>query len=80
MADQPVTIAEELAAALIVQMLRLEMIDAADVKAMGEGLSEEARHLLNTLIVEAEAPSDSDWRAGERRKRFRVVEDREGED
>jgi hypothetical protein len=70
-ADQPVTIAEELAAALALALLRRGVINAGDIEAMN--LGDEARDVANSLVVEAEAPSDADWRAEMARKRFVVV-------
>lgn len=74
MDDQPVTIAEELATALIVRLMRLGVITDKDVLEMTAGLSEEAQHMANALIIEAMAPQDSDWKADRARARFRVIE------
>lgn len=74
MADQPETVGEELAAALIVHMLRTGALSDDDVIAMAAGLSDEARDVANSLIIEAVAPSDSEWAAERARKRFRVVD------
>lgn len=73
MSDQPITIAEEVTAALVVGLLRKGVIDEADIAEIGGGLSDEAAHLLNSLVVEAVAPPESDWRAEMARKRFVVV-------
>ena len=70
--DQPVTIAEELAAALIVRLLRRGVIDADDIEEME--MSQEARDVAMSLIVEAAAPTASEWRAEKARERFRVVD------
>ena len=74
MDDAPQTIGEEIAMALVVQLLRKGAIDEADVDTMAEGLSDDAQHLLNCAIVEAAAPAASDWRAEKARGRFRVVD------
>lgn len=66
--------AEEIVMALIVQLLRRGLIEPSDIEAMGEGLSEEAAHLANCAVVEAAAPSQSEWQAERARSRFRVVE------
>lgn len=76
MADQPVTIAEELTAELALAMLRKGLIDSSDIEAMN--LSAEARDVANSLIVEAGAPSSSEWAAEMKRKRFVIVRN-EGE-
>ncbi len=73
MEDEPVSIAEELVMALLVQLLRKGAIDEADIEAMTEGLSDGAGHLANCAIVEAAAPSTSEWKAEQARARFRVV-------
>lgn len=73
MDDQPVTIAEEVVAALVIGLLRRGVIDESDIREMAQGLSDEAGHLLNALVVEAAAPTQSDWSAEQRRKRFRLV-------
>jgi hypothetical protein len=48
-------LAETLATALIVQLLRKGALDQEDIDVMAASLSDEARHLLNCLIIEAEA-------------------------
>ena len=72
--DEPVTIAEELAGALIVRLLRNGVLTNDDVLEMAAGLSEDAQHLANALIVEALAPPTSEWKAERARGRFRVIE------
>lgn len=58
MAPDP-PIAEEIISALIVQMLRLGVIHETDLLTI-EGLSEDARHHIEALIVEATAPPASE--------------------
>lgn len=74
-ADPPVTIAEELSAELLLAMLRRGLIDAGDIEAMS--LSPQARDVANSLIAEASAPSQSEWRAAMARKRFVIVRSEE---
>lgn len=71
MADQPVTIAEELATALILALVSKGLFDAGDIAAMN--LSPEARDVANSLLLEARSPSGSEWRAEMARRRFVVV-------
>jgi hypothetical protein len=59
-------------------MLRKGLLDEADIESMCAGLDEEAAHQLRCCVLEAAAPSVSDWRADMARKGFRVVEN-EGE-
>ena len=67
-------LAEELVSALIVALLRSGVISDDDLLA-AEGLSEDARALIEALIVEAEAPATAEWKAQKARGRFSVVED-----
>jgi hypothetical protein len=71
--EAPPPPAEELVLALFVHLLRSGAISEADVLAMGENLSEGAKHLANCTILEAAAPSQSEWRAEMARKRFVIV-------
>lgn len=73
MVDEPVSLAEEIVMALIVQLLRRGLIDETDIEAAAAGLSEEAQHLVNCAIIEAAAPPESEWSAEQARSRFRVV-------
>lgn len=75
MADQPPCLAEELVTGLIIQLLRNGTLSAEDVTAAAAGLSEDARHVAHSLIVEAEAPSVAEWQAGQRRARIHIVKD-----
>lgn len=72
MDDAP--LAEEITLALATGLLRKGLIDEADVEAMCAGLSEDAAHHLRCCVIEAQAPADSDWAAGQARARFRVVD------
>lgn len=73
--DQPVSLAEELVTALVIHLLREGVIAETDLIAINEGLSEDARHLVGAMIVEAAAPGESDGRAQLRRERFRIVKE-----
>ena len=68
--------------AFLAQMIRAEAIDPDDIAEAAERLDkagdEEAGHALRCIIVEAATPDPSDWRAEQRRNRFRVVDGPEG--
>lgn len=72
MADEPVSIGEEVATATLIALIRRAMLDAADIRDMS--LSDEARDVANSALLEAAAPSDREWAAGQARDRFRVIE------
>lgn len=56
MDDSP-SVAEELACALIVTLLRRGVLTPRDVEEMAAGLPEEAAHLAQALILESETPT-----------------------
>lgn len=74
MEGQP-PIAEELACALIVVLLRRGLIERSDFQNMPGKLTDEAERVLDALLIEAhcEPMSESEFQAEQRRKRFRIV-------
>jgi hypothetical protein len=76
-ADQPITIAEEVAASLARQLIRRGLLDASDIEDLCEGLSMEAETLVRALFIEAALAPASEVRAIKAREGFRVVGDGE---
>jgi hypothetical protein len=70
--------ADDLLTAFIVMLYRKGVIDAADMTALADEFGvkgdDEKAHLVNCLIVEAEAPAQADWQAEQARKRLRIVQ------
>lgn len=73
MADQPVTVAEEVAASVTRQLIRRGLLDLSDIEALCEGLSPEAEAVMRALFVEAAAVPASEVAALEARAGFVVV-------
>lgn len=75
-------ISDRVLLALIRQLIRSDAIDTDDIIAAADDLKargdDDAAFVLMATIVEAHAPSQSDWEAERRRGRFRVVETRDG--
>jgi hypothetical protein len=76
--DAPPPIAEDLILAVTTGLLRKGLLDEADIEAMCAGLNDETAHQLRCCVLEAAAPSQSEWRAEMARRRFVVVKN-EGE-
>lgn len=78
--DQP--LAERMLRAFLVQMLKTEAVHEDDmievVEALQKAGDEEAAHAMAALIVEANAPDQSDWEAERRRNRFHVIQSDDG--
>lgn len=87
--DAPQSLEAELFSSVIVMMLRKGIISRDDMAEVaeeferradehGEGEAkerlEQLAHLASCLILEAAAPPVSEWRADQRRSRFRVIE------
>jgi hypothetical protein len=66
--------AEELVLAMATGLLRKGLIDETDIEDMCAGLSEDVAHQLRCCVLEASAPSQAEWAAGQARERFRVIE------
>lgn len=71
-------LAERMLKALLIQMLRSDAMDPDDITEAADALAdagdEEAAHELRCMIVEAVAPSPSDWQADKARSRFRSID------
>jgi hypothetical protein len=72
-ADQPITIAEEIAAAGLRQMIRRGYFDLSDVEALCEGLTPGAEAVMRALFLEAGLAPASEVAALLAREGFRVV-------
>lgn len=75
-------LAERMLRAFLKQMIKTEAVDPDDVVEIVEALQkagdEEAAHAMAALIVEANAPDQSDWEAERRRNRFHVIQADDG--
>lgn len=73
-----VDISERMLRAFLIQMIKAEAVDPDDIAEAADQLDkdgdEEAAHAMRCIIVEAAAPSQEDWEAERRRRRFRVVD------
>jgi len=70
-------VSDPIALALIQHLVRTEQFDADDIASIAELLEAKGRsaeaHLVMVQMVEAAAPSQSEWEADQRRSRFRVI-------
>lgn len=75
-------LAERMLRAFLKQMIKTEAVDPDDMVAIVEALQregdEDAAHAMAALIVEANAPDQSDWEAERARGRFHVVGGNDG--
>lgn len=66
-----------IALALIQHLIRTDQLNGEDVNAIADTLEagdeDKSAHLVRLQLIEASAPSQVDWEAGQRRARFRVV-------
>jgi hypothetical protein len=78
--DQP--LAERMLRAFLKQMIKTEAVDPDDMVEIVEVLhregDEDAAHAMAALIVEANAPDQSDWEAERARARFHVIQGNDG--
>lgn len=74
MDDAPPCFAENVLAALIIQMIRSGALAEDDLLAAADTLDDDESAFLQALIVEAAAPPLSEWKADRARSRFRVIE------
>jgi len=78
--DQP--LAERMLRAFLKQMIKTEAVDPDDMVEIVEALhregDEDAAHAMAALIVEANAPDQSDWEAERARARFHVIQGNDG--
>lgn len=75
--DEPPCTAEAIASALTVTLLRKGVLDPDDIATAADSVEaedENAAHVLRCAVIEAEAPTQSEWLAEQARKRFRVIE------
>lgn len=80
--EQP--LAERLLRAFLTQMIRSEAVDPDDLieaaDRLERGGDEEAAHAMRCLIVEANAPEQSDWQADRARALFHAIDGGKSED
>lgn len=71
-------LSERMLTAFLIQMIKAEAVDPDDIAeaadALEAGGDEEAAHAMRCIILEAAAPSPSDWQAEQHRSRFRVID------
>lgn len=73
MDEAPPPLAEELFTALAAGLIRKGLLDESDIEAMCAGLTEDAAHQLRCCLIEAAAPTQSEWAAEQARRGFRVI-------
>ncbi|MBH0112711.1 hypothetical protein I5E68_07070 [Novosphingobium sp. YJ-S2-02] len=80
--EQP--LAERMLRAFLIQMMRSEAIDPEDINAAADQLEsdgdDEAAHQMRCLILDAAAPSMSEWTADRARARFHTIDGGKSDD
>ncbi|MYL97068.1 hypothetical protein GR702_04680 [Novosphingobium sp. FGD1] len=80
--DQP--LAERMLRAFLTQMIRTEAVDPDDIQDAADRLERdgdiEAAHAMRCLIVEANAPEQSEWLADRARARFHAIDGGKADD
>ena len=75
-------LSERMLRAFLKQMIKTEAVDPDDMVEIVEALhregDEDAAHAMAALIVEANAPDQSDWEAERARARFHVIQGNDG--
>jgi hypothetical protein len=87
--DEPTSLAEDLLRAVVLRLISKGVMDAGDLLAISEEFAAKAHaasdeddcyrfemlaDTANAIILEAEAPTESEWKAEQARARFRLIE------
>mgnify|MGYP003402858868 FL=1 len=62
-----------IALALITHLIRGELLDADDIDMIADCLGEDDAHLVRCCLLDAMAPTPSDWNAEKSRARLAII-------
>jgi hypothetical protein len=64
---------ESITLALIARLVQTGGLDPDDIEAIAESLGDDAAHLVRCCVLDAMAPSQSEWDADKARARFTAI-------